>query len=168
MGRERRMVRWATRRWAAVGCGVLLAGLGGGWAQTAKPLTNPLNAAWTAVGPAQIASQSYGLVTGRVTAVAIDPADATGNTVYLGTTGGGVWKSVNAAGPAGGGGFVPLTDVLPVVSANAGTGVLPSLSIGAVSVSGGVVLAGTGDANDASDSYYGEGILRSADGGVTW
>ena len=31
-----------------------------------------------------------------------------------------------------------------------------------------VVLAGTGDPNDASDSYYGEGILRSADGGVTW
>jgi len=28
--------------------------------------------------------------------------------------------------------------------------------------------AGTGDPNDASDSYYGEGILRSADGGVTW
>ncbi len=31
-----------------------------------------------------------------------------------------------------------------------------------------VVLAGTGDPNDASDSYYGEGILRSADGGQTW
>ena len=31
-----------------------------------------------------------------------------------------------------------------------------------------VVLAGTGDPNDASDSLYGEGILRSADGGQTW
>ena len=31
-----------------------------------------------------------------------------------------------------------------------------------------MVLAGTGDPNDALDSYYGEGILRSADGGVTW
>ena len=59
-----------------------------------------LNAAWQAVGPAQIASQSYGNVTGRVTSVAIDPADASGNTVYLGTTGGGVWKSTNAAGAA--------------------------------------------------------------------
>ena len=27
---------------------------------------------------------------------------------------------------------------------------------------------GTGDPNDAMDSYYGEGILRSADGGATW
>ena len=132
----------------------------------ARPRANPLTAVWTAVGPAQVASQSFGDVTGRVTSVAIDPADATGNTVYAGTTGGGVWKSVNAAGAAGSVTFAPLTDTLPVFSA--GTSVLPSLSIGALSVSGGVVLAGTGDPNDASDSYYGEGILRSADGGVTW
>ncbi len=32
----------------------------------------------------------------------------------------------------------------------------------------GVILAGTGDPNDALDSYYGAGILRSADGGNTW
>jgi hypothetical protein len=31
-----------------------------------------------------------------------------------------------------------------------------------------VILAGTGDPNDARDSYYGAGILRSADGGTTW
>ena len=79
-----------------------------------------LNAAWQAVGPAQIASQSYGNVTGRVTAIAIDPADASGNTVYLGTTGGGVWKSINAAGAAASVTFAALTDTLPVFSANAG------------------------------------------------
>jgi len=135
-------------------------------ARRAEPRLNPLGAAWQALGPLQIASQSYGAVSGRVTAVALDPADATGNTVYVGTTGGGVWKSTNAAGPAASVTFVPLTDTLPVFSA--GTAVLPSLSIGAVSVSGGVVLAGTGDPNDATDSYYGEGILRSADGGATW
>jgi hypothetical protein len=137
-----------------------------------SPRLNPLSASWTAVGPARVASQSYGDVTGRVTSVAIDPADATGNTVYLGTTGGGVWKSTNAAGAAGSVTFVPLTDTLPVFNANAAAVAIPSLSIGAVSVSpagtGGVVLAGTGDPNDALDSYYGEGILRSADGGVTW
>jgi len=155
---------WATRRWAALCCGAgLLAVAAVAWAQTPA---NPLNAAWTAVGPAQVASQNYGLVTGRVTAAAIDPADATGNTVYLGTTGGGVWKSVNAAGAAASVTFLPLTDTLPVFSA--GGAALPSLSIGAVSVGDGVVLAGTGDANDALDSYYGEGILRSVDGGLTW
>ena len=61
-------------------------------APRASPVAIPhsqssLNAPWRAVGPAQIASQSYGNVTGRVTAIAIDPADASGNTVYLGTTG---------------------------------------------------------------------------------
>lgn len=129
---------------------------------------NPLSAAWQAVGPMQIASQSYGNVTGRVTSVAIDATDPTGNTVYLGTTGGGVWKSTNAAGTAGSVAFTPLTDTLPVFSANAGGTAIPSLSIGAVSVGDGVVLAGTGDANDATDSYYGQGILRSTDGGATW
>ena len=137
-------------------------------AARAAAQVNPLSTAWQAVGPMQIASQSYGNVTGRVTSVAIDAADPTGNTVYLGTTGGGVWKSTNAAGTAGSVVFTPLTDTLPVFSANAGGTAIPSLSIGAVSVGDGVVLAGTGDANDATDSYYGQGILRSTDGGATW
>ncbi|MHB1700067.1 MAG: choice-of-anchor D domain-containing protein [Acidobacteriaceae bacterium] len=130
-----------------------------------------LSANWQAVGPSQISSALFGEVTGRVTSIAIDPSDASGNTVYLGTTGGGVWKSVNAAGPVASATFAPLTDTLPVFSANAGTPVIPSLSIGAVSVQPGgtgIVLAGTGDPNDALDSYYGTGLLRSADNGLTW
>ena len=138
----------------------------------AHPHATGLGAAWTAVGPVQVASQSFGNVTGRVTSIAIDPADATGNTVYLGTTGGGVWKATNAAGPAANVTFTPLTDTLPVFSPNSGAAAVPSLSIGAVSVAqyagADIVLAGTGDANDATDSYYGEGILRSVDGGATW
>ena len=136
--------------------------------QRALPHFSSLTAAWQPVGPNQIASLAYGTVTGRITSIAIDPADATGNTVYVGTTGGGVWKSTNAAGPAGSVTFAALTDTLPVFSANAGNAAIPSLSIGAVSVQSGVVLAGTGDPNDASDSFYGGGILRSADGGLTW
>ncbi|MEO8736517.1 MAG: hypothetical protein ABI380_08240, partial [Edaphobacter sp.] len=106
---------------------------------------NPLNAAWQSIGPAQVSSIAYGNVTGRVTSIAIDPADTSGNTVYLGTTGGGVWKSTNAAGPSASVTFAPLTDTLPVFNASAGTSVIPSLSIGAVSVQSGIVLAGTGD-----------------------
>jgi len=136
--------------------------------QTASPQLSSLSAPWQAIGPNQVASVAYGNVTGRITAIAIDPADTTGNTVYLGTTGGGVWKSTNAAGPATSVTFAPLTDTLPVFSANAGTAAIPSLSIGAISVRSGVVLAGTGDPNDASDSFYGGGLLRSADGGLTW
>ena len=136
--------------------------------QAASPQLSSLSAPWQPIGPNQVASIAYGNVTGRVTAIAIDPADTTGNTVYIGTTGGGVWKSTNAAGPAASVTFAPLTDTLPVFSANAGTAAIPSLSIGAISVQSGVVLAGTGDPNDASDSFYGSGLLRSADGGLTW
>jgi hypothetical protein len=136
--------------------------------QQALPQQSSLNAAWQPIGPNQVASIAYGNVTGRITAIAIDPADATGNTVYLGTTGGGVWKSTNAAGPSASVIFTALTDTLPVFSANAGTAAIPSLSIGAISAHSGVVLAGTGDPNDASDSFYGSGLLRSADGGLTW
>jgi len=136
--------------------------------QAATPQSSGLSAPWQLVGPSQVASLSYGNVTGRATSIAIDPADGTGNTVYVGTTGGGVWKSTNAAGPAANVIFTPLTDTLPVFSANAGASAIPSLSIGAISVQSGVVLAGTGDPNDASDSYYGSGLLRSPDGGLTW
>jgi len=58
---------------------------------------------WTPIGPVPLASdatgsgqQDYGWVSGRATAVAVDPADATGNTVYIGGAYGGVWKSTNA------------------------------------------------------------------------
>ena len=61
---------------------------------------------WTPLGPAPLASdatglgeQNYGWVSGRATAIAVDPSDATGNTVFIGGAYGGVWKSTNA-GPA--------------------------------------------------------------------
>jgi hypothetical protein len=130
-----------------------------------------LTAAWQPLGPGAVTTQLYGNVTGRITAIALDPNDSSGNTVYLGTTGGGVWKSTDAAGPLSSVTFAPLTDTLPVFSANAGSITIPSLSIGAVAVQPApnpVVLAGSGDPNDATDSYYGEGILRSTDGGQTW
>lgn len=122
---------------------------------------------WQPIGPLQVNTAAWNLVTGRVTSISVDPSDATGNTVYVGTTGGGVWKSTNAAGAAGNASFVPLTDDLSAFS----PGALTSLSIGAVSVQPGgtgVILAGTGDPNDATDSWYGVGILRSADGGNNW
>jgi len=122
---------------------------------------------WQPVGPPQVDTAAWNLVTGRVTSLAADPSDATGNTVYVGTTGGGVWKSTNAAGSASSVSFTPLTDDLSAFSSAAST----SLSIGAVSVQPGgtgVILAGTGDPNDATDSWYGAGILRSTDGGATW
>lgn len=133
--------------------------------------STPLTAPWQPLGPSSVHTPLYGNVTGRVTAIAMDPNDTSGNTVYIGTTGGGVWKSTTAAGPLSGVKFAPLTDTPAVFSISAGSTTIPSLSIGAIAVQPApnpVVLAGTGDPNDATDSLYGEGILRSTDGGQTW
>jgi hypothetical protein len=127
-----------------------------------------LNAPWQPLGPSQVVTAAYGKVTGRVTSIAIDPADTTGNTLYIGTTGGGVWKSTNAQSAAASVNFTPLTDTLPVFSLNADASAVPALSIGALTAQNNIVLAGTGDPNNATDSFYGEGILRSVDGGLTW
>lgn len=135
----------------------------------AMPHLQSSNQPWQPLGPGQIVTSQFGDVTGRITSIAIAPWDASGNTVYIGSTGGGVWRSNNAAASPSTVQFTPLTDSLPAYS-----GVnITSLSIGAVSVqpgtaANGVVLAGTGDPNDVLDSYYGAGILRSADGGTTW
>lgn len=124
-------------------------------------------ASWQPLGPAAVTTASYGSVTGRVSSIAFDPADATGNRIYLGTTGGGVWVSQNAAtGDLATVRFAPLTDRIAALAGARDS----SISIGAITVQPGtgVILAGTGDPNDALDSYYGAGILRSEDGGNSW
>ena len=135
-----------------------------GSAQTAQPSVGEAPQAttpWVAFGPAPLISDqnSYGAVAGRVTAVAIDPSDATGNTVYVAGASGGVWKSTNAT-------------TLPASSVtwSALTDQQASLVNGAVSVKpdGSVVLVGTGEPNNAIDSYYGVGILRSTNHGAAW
>lgn len=106
------------------------------------------------------------LVSGRATAVAVDPADATANTVYVGGAYGGVWKSTNAAAanPAS----VTWT---PLIDSQA------TLVVGAIAIqpqlsnpnpANSVILVGTGEANSSADSYYGLGILWSANAGSTW
>jgi hypothetical protein len=127
---------------------------------------------WQQVGPAQVVTSAYGAVTGRVTSIAADPSDPTGNTVYVGTASGGVWKSTNAAGNPASATFSPLTD--SVYSSLSPPAFAASLSIGAISVepvssgSTPALLAGTGDPNDTTASYFGVGILRSTDGGNQW
>jgi len=123
---------------------------------------------WQPLGPTAVITSGYGLVTGRVSALALDPADSTGNHLYVGTTGGGVWEAQNAAvSNVSLIAFTPLTDAVGAL----GEVQDASISIGGLTVQPGgkgVVLAGTGDPNDLLDSYYGAGILRSTDGGNTW
>jgi hypothetical protein len=136
-------------------------------AQAASSGIQPPSTLWQPVGPPQVNTSAWNLVAGQVISLAADPSDTSGNTLYVGTGGGGVWKSTNAAASAGSVSFSPLTDDLSAWS----TAILSSLSIGAVTVQPGgtgVILAGTGDPNSGSGSWYGAGILRSADGGTTW
>ena len=126
---------------------------------------------WIPLGPAPLPSdatgngtQDYHQVAGRATAVAIDPADSTGNTVYIDGAQSGVWKSTNASNKTA-------NSVLwtPVTDDQA------TLSIGALAIQPGncdpaksVILAATGEADNSADSYCGLGILRSTDAGNTW
>lgn len=125
-------------------------------------------ATWQPLGPTAVQATGFGLVTGRVSALALDPSDPTGNHLYLGSTGGGVWVAQNAGtSNLSSIAFTPLTDTLAAL----GGVVDASISIGALTVQPGgtgVILAGTGDPNDVLDSYYGAGILLSADGGNSW
>src|SRR5271165_203725 len=64
---------------------------------SARPQSTSASANWEPLGPAAVLTPAYGLVSGRIVSLALDPSDSTGNTLYAGTTGGGVWVSHNAA-----------------------------------------------------------------------
>src|SRR5580692_6987637 len=132
---------------------------------------SPTSPGWTPLGPVPLASdatgngfQNYSQVAGRATAVAIDPADPSGNTVYIGGAQGGVWQSTNAA-----------ASIANNVTWTAVTDDQATLSTGSIVIQPGntnpaqsVILVGTGEADNSADSYFGLGILRSADGGNSW
>lgn len=118
-------------------------------------------AVWAALGPAPIASgQTFGLadtpVSGRVTSIVLDPGyNGTSNrTVYLGAANGGLWRSIDD-----GANWTPLTDNQP------------SLAVGAIAIdpkNPNVIYVGTGEGNRAGDTYYGQGLLKTTDGGNSW
>jgi hypothetical protein len=123
---------------------------------------------WTPLGPQPTAAtQFYGNVSGRVTALAADPCDPSGNTVYAGAADGGVWVSFNALAGASVI-WQPLTDTQPSLS----TGAIALNPASCASFSGHaqstLILVGTGESNFAQDNIYGAGVLRSTDGGHTW
>ncbi len=111
---------------------------------------------WTLIGPQPTDNSFLGLsfspVSGRVTALAVDPTNA--DVVYLGAAEGGVWKTTD-----GGSTWTPLLDNQP------------SLAVGSIAVdpsNPGTIYVGTGEENFNYDAYFGAGILKSMDGGATW
>jgi hypothetical protein len=118
---------------------------------------------WTAIGPSSIpdgqtdtgAGTRLSPVSGRLTGIAVDPTNP--NIVFAGGAQGGIWRTTNAlsTNPT----WTPVTDHAA------------SLAIGDIvidPVNHNIIYAGTGEPNGSCDSYYGQGILRSIDGGATW
>ena len=101
---------------------------------------------WTELGPLTWnRTSSWNPGTGRISAVAIHPSNE--NTIYVGSPGGGIWKTTN-----GGGTWAPLQDY---VNSN-------WMSYFAITI----------DPNNQDIVYAGmsgsAGIIKSTNGGVTW
>jgi hypothetical protein len=129
-----------------------------GTIQEVAPQGLALTTSWSPIGPSPTSGGFFSPVTGRITTIAIDPTDATGNTVLIGGAQGGIWRSTTA------GSATPTWT--PVGDQNV------SLSMGSIAFAPSqpaTVYAGTGEqASIGLDVYYGEGVLKSADGGQTW
>ena len=115
---------------------------------------------WIDEGPNYtINGQTAGLggpnpVAGAIEAIAPSPTDA--NTIYIGSIGGGIWRTTDA-----GANWTPLTDQWG------------SLSIGAIGfspidTSNNTLFAGTGSFSSGGNGGPAIGALRTTDGGNTW
>lgn len=117
---------------------------------------------WVSIGPQPTNEPNFfNLTSGRVNAIAVDPCDTTGNTVYIAGAQGGVWKTTD-----GGTNWSPLTDSQPSL-AGGSLAVDPVIS-DCVGSHTGAIYFGTGEENFSFDSFYGAGVLTSHDGGTTW
>lgn len=99
---------------------------------------------WTLEGPANIGA--------RINTIKVNPADP--NTIYVGYSGGGLWKTTD-----GGQSWQPVFDDRLF------------LSIGDIELdpqNPDVVYAGTGDPNISAYPFIGDGLWRSPDGGQSW
>jgi len=118
-------------------------------------LSSSVTNAWTSIGPTPTTGGEFSPVTGRITAIAVDPTDATGNTVLIGGAQGGIWHTTDAG-----------ATWTAVGDQNS------SLSMGSIAFapsSPATVYAATGEqASIGFDIYYGAGVLKSTNSGQTW
>lgn len=107
-------------------------------------------ATWAERGPSNVA--------GRIRSLLVDPADATGSTLWAGSAGGGLWKGTNATSTA-----------VQWQNVNASLTNLAVTTVAAVpGTSPEVLYCGTGEGYFNADAIQGAGIWKSTDGGATW
>src|SRR6266496_3213124 len=120
---------------------------------------------WTLAGPSTanfpdiltFSGAAY-TTSGRITALAIDPACSTSRCrAWAAAAGGGVWRTTNALSGSG----VSWT----FVSGNFATNAIGTLTYDPAH---NTLYAGTGEPNSSGDSEAGFGIYKSTDGGDTW
>lgn len=125
--------------------------LGAAEDQPSQPVPGVCN--WTPLGPGPVILGTGSAFAGRTISIAIHPTAPLN--MYIGTANGGVWKSTD-----GGTTWSPKSDYAR------------SLAIGALAIDPNDtqrVFAGTGEYNNvAVGTYYGNGVLRSTDGGDVW
>jgi uncharacterized repeat protein (TIGR01451 family) len=118
--------------------------------------TTTFGAAWTQIGPNPIVqvlrgSGSFGTMSGRIGALAIRPS--TGQFI-LGAAQGGIWLYDAVTG-----------------TWSAKTDDQTTQSMGALAIAPSddtIIYAGTGEGALSGDSYFGNGVFKSTDGGNTW
>jgi hypothetical protein len=103
----------------------------------------------------------YTTTEGRVNSMAVDPTTTVNGSIvaYLGSVGGGVWKTTNCCSSSTS--WSVVTDD-PLISTTA----IDSVTIDPSDHN--TVYAGTGDLNFGSFSMGSQGILKSTDAGATW
>ena len=119
-----------------------------------RELQKALAARKIAAAPLPWQSRGPGNVSGRAIAILVDPDDTSRNTWFIGTAGGGVWKTTNA-----GGSWTELTTGFPVLSCQT-LAMAPS--------NHDILYVGTGESYYNVDVINGNGILKSTDRGLHW
>jgi photosystem II stability/assembly factor-like uncharacterized protein len=122
----------------------------GGPGEPSQPVPGVCN--WTPVGAGPLVVTPTIAYSGRVISIAFHPTDPA--IIYAGAANGGVWKSTD-----NGQTWDPKSDYQH------------SLAIGALAIDSNnpqQIFAGTGQYGAAVGTFYGNGILRSIDGGNTW
>jgi hypothetical protein len=127
--------------------------------------SQPQGAAWASLGPLSTTeggASGSGNFSGRVAALAISPACALDGPcrLWVGTAGGGVWRTDDAMNTADAG--------WRWIGQGLGTNSIGSLALDPNDDSGDTIYVGTGETNSPQNSGAGTGVYRSTDGGDRW